>query len=133
MNNIYHISLDFRNAGLREAVLKSILEAPFMRKVCVTEESGFSNRLFSDVPGNLVIFDDRPGIEAYCSRKLKQSPTTLFIHLGEKPERNDSLHLIGMTPAFMKENFLELLSICYMIHLVRLSISNVQGMIKGVS
>ncbi|OGV38665.1 MAG: hypothetical protein A2020_03840 [Lentisphaerae bacterium GWF2_45_14] len=132
MNNIYHIALDFKNNSLKDDVLANILDVPFLKKVCVTEDSGFSNRLFSDIPGNLIIFDDKVGIPEYCRRKLRSSPTTLLIHLNEKPQRDDALHLIGMTPAFFKKGFHDLLGICYMLHLVRASITNVQGSIKNL-
>lgn len=130
MNNTYHIALDFKNSSLKDEVLSRIFDMAFLKKVCVTEDSGFANRMFADVPGNLVIFDEKDGIADYCRRKLEYSPTTLFIHLNEKPQRDDALHLIGMTPAFLKKSFHELLGVCYMLHLVRVSISNVEGSIK---
>lgn len=130
MNKTYHITLDFKDYSLKNDVLARILDMPFLKKVCVTEDSGFANRMFADVPGNLVIIDEMDGMPDYCRRKLSLSPTTLFIHLNEKPQRNDALHLIGMTPAFFKKSFHELLGVCYMLHLVRISISNVEGSIK---
>ena len=132
MNNIYHIALDFKDASLQNDVISRILDMSFLKKVCITEDSGFANRMFADVPGNLVIIDKMDGLAEYCRRKLKQSPTTLFIHLNEKPQRNDSLHLIGMTPAFFRKSFHELLGVCYMLHLVRISIGNVEGTIKNL-
>lgn len=130
MNKTYHIALDFKNSSLKNEVLARILDMSFLKKVCVTEDSGFANRMFADVPGNLVIIDEKDGIADYCRRKLEYSPTTLFIHLNETPQRDDALHLIGMTPAFFKKSFHELLGVCYMLHLVRMSISSVQGSIK---
>lgn len=131
---IYHVALKMKNKKLRTCVLERILNSSFMTRLCVTEDSNFSNRMFSDVTGDLVVFDDifasESDLKDFCEDRLKSSPSTLFVHISKKPVRDNDLHLIGITEKFFMEHFSQLLGVCFMIYVVRQSVINVKGMIK---
>jgi hypothetical protein len=131
----YHVALKMKNKKLRTCVLERILNSSFISKICVTEENDIvSNRMFADVPGDLIVFDDIFDSEAeaksFCKAKLETSPGTLFVHISKAPVRDNDLHLIGITEKFFLEHFSQLLGVCFMIYVVKQSVSNVKGILK---
>jgi hypothetical protein len=130
MRESYNICLDLVDNELKELVLEYIFELSFIDKLCVLEKSDNTLCQPHFLPFNMIVFDhqfeNRKELEEYCLYLKRVSPKAIFVHVAERPEKDNKLQLVGVSKSLFSENFAHVVGLCFLTHLVNISLNQVK-------